>query len=74
VSDFAIRNVFEVVPCTNSSKEVNVMADSAGAAAEAVAVQSEFTDTDGTVMEWDADRKAYFPKVCHGSFVSLMNG
>jgi hypothetical protein len=58
----------------HQQQQVNVMADSAGAAAEAVAVQSEFTDTDGTVMEWDADRKAYFPKVCHGSFVSLMNG
>ena len=46
------------------------MADSAGAAAEAVAVQPEYTDTDGTVMEWDAERKAYFPKVLYTRFCS----
>ena len=23
----------------------------------------EYTDTDGTVMEWDPKQKAYFPKV-----------
>lgn len=39
------------------------MAEGGGGAAEAMPVQLEYVDTDGTVMEWDADRKAYFPKV-----------
>lgn len=25
-----------------------------------------YTDEDGTVMEWDHERKAYFPKVKYG--------
>lgn len=46
------------------------MADEVPAGAAAAAVEPivpprglEYTDTDGTVMEWDGKMQAYFPKV-----------